>query len=420
MAESIPSGWYAPAHAAWLKGQRHQAIQALLETINALGTKKPLPLALQLAYYLYSIGDFLAAVGVLKRVRPYHPKNVELLLNLGVLLSLTGLHEQSVNCMKALLEIDPHNPVAFDSLASSFYHLRSFEKAKWAGTQALMLKDAISKRRLNPCMFPKEGPRALLAQAERQQVVSFSLWGDHPRYLRGALDNALQASAVYPGWTCRFYVDASVPSEIREALVALGAQVFIELPGQGLRQRLAWRFKVANDPAVGRFLVRDVDSVVNVREAWAVAQWVASDRWFHAMRDWWTHTDLLLAGMWGGVAGILPDLSAMLMRYRSKTMETPQIDQIFLRDVVWPLIRDQCLVHDRCFTAPGALGWDLPEPPDNVHVGQNVFAAWGEAQAQRLAVWIGQFDCLRLQKAHLGEQSAVPAAVAANEGKRTR
>ncbi len=29
------------------------------------------------------------------------------------------------------------------------------------------------------------------------------------------------------------------------------------------------------------------------------------------------------------------------------TMDTPNIDQIFLRDRVWPLIRGQCLVHDR-------------------------------------------------------------------------
>jgi len=28
-------------------------------------------------------------------------------------------------------------------------------------------------------------------------------------------------------------------------------------------------------------------------------------------------------------------------------MDTPNIDQIFLRDRVWPLLRGQCLVHDR-------------------------------------------------------------------------
>jgi hypothetical protein len=34
-----------------------------------------------------------------------------------------------------------------------------------------------------------------------------------------------------------------------------------------------------------------------------------------AIRDGWTHTDLMLAGMWGGVAGALPDLQTQADRY---------------------------------------------------------------------------------------------------------
>ena len=49
------------------------------------------------------------------------------------------------------------------------------------------------------------------------------------------------------------------------------------------------------------------------------------------MRDWWTHTDLVLAGMWGGVAGVLPDLRTMFNKYRSRHAETPHWDQWFLR-----------------------------------------------------------------------------------------
>ena len=70
------------------------------------------------------------------------------------------------------------------------------------------------------------------------------------------------------------------------------------------------RFLVSDDPDVGYFLVRDCDSVVSAREAAAVAKWLGSGLPFHAMRDYYTHTDPLLAGMWGGIAGVFPDIKS--------------------------------------------------------------------------------------------------------------
>ena len=40
----------------------------------------------------------------------------------------------------------------------------------------------------------------------------------------------------------------------------------------------------------------------------AVDEWLTSGRYFHVMRDWFIHTDLIIAGMWGGVGGALPSL----------------------------------------------------------------------------------------------------------------
>ncbi len=165
--------------------------------------------------------------------------------------------------------------------------------------------------------------------------------------------------------------------------------------GQSLRQRLCWRFLVANDPGVGRFLVRDADSVLNLRERLAVDEWLASGRWFHIMRDWWSHTDLVLAGMWGGVAGALPPLAPLMADYQPGTMETPNIDQWFLRDSLWRYLRQSVLVHDRCFTPPGVVSWPQVAPPGNEHVGQDLFRARGEKQAARLAPWIARLPCLR-------------------------
>jgi len=51
-----------------------------------------------------------------------------------------------------------------------------------------------------------------------KKIISFSLWGKKPFYTQGAIENVKLQPKIYPGWTCRFYVDESVPKEIREEL----------------------------------------------------------------------------------------------------------------------------------------------------------------------------------------------------------
>lgn len=394
MDDRVPSTWNGEAHRQWLALDKQGAIGTVLAALNACGLVKPLPLVLQLVYYVFLLGDYRAVADFLERVRPHYPRDVDLLVNLGVAYGRSGDHARAADCMRELVAIDPANVVAHDSLASSLSKLGLHEEAQRAGTRALELKDASTRSVRRSIRLPAKDTARFLANGPNINVISFSLWGANPRYLRGAIDNALQAPLIYPGWRLRYHVDSSVPGDLRDALIELGAEIVLEPDDRPMRERLAWRFAVANDPKVGRFLVRDVDSVVNAREAWAVGQWLASDRWFHAMRDWWTHTDLLLAGMWGGVAGVLPNVSAMLRRYRSPTMETPNIDQHFLRDQVWPLIREHCLVHDRCFRPPGAQPWALPEPPDNVHVGQDEFSVRSIDQEARLGSWMERVPSL--------------------------
>ena len=50
------------------------------------------------------------------------------------------------------------------------------------------------------------------------KLITFSLWGQDPKYTHGALRNAELAKEIYPGWKCRFYLGASVPKHIENAL----------------------------------------------------------------------------------------------------------------------------------------------------------------------------------------------------------
>ena len=106
-------------------------------------------------------------------------------------------------------------------------------------------------------------------------------------------------------------VDDSVDAKSLKVMTEEGAEIVHDERGDhDPRHRPSRRFLVSDDPDVGYFLVRDCDSVVSAREAAAVAKWLGSGLPFHAMRDYYTHTDPLLAGMWGGIAGVFPDIKS--------------------------------------------------------------------------------------------------------------
>ena len=74
------------------------------------------------------------------------------------------------------------------------------------------------------------------------------------------------------------------------------------------------RFFVADGPAVDRFIVRDSDSRLNPRDAFAVADWCDSSKPAHSVRDHPNHQRLLNGGLWGAtrrsaVAGRVAELA---------------------------------------------------------------------------------------------------------------
>lgn len=178
-------------------------------------------------------------------------------------------------------------------------------------------------------------------------VISFCLFGTDPIYSTGALKNADLIKSIYPGWQMRLYVDQSVPPSLVAALKTKGVDVH-----SGTGNLMLARFLVASDPAVGRFLVRDTDSRLNPREALAIGEWLSSGKSFHMIADHPHHPRPLHGGLWGGTAGKL-DMPALLKIWQGnqqggKRNDIYNNDQVFLSDMVWPLIKNDCLRHDFC------------------------------------------------------------------------
>jgi len=253
-------------------------------------------------------------------------------------------------------------------LTETHWRLGADDLSRDAGCVAMALLDANAAPRARN---PEKKPRS-----EGLNVLSYSLFGDQPRYLDGALRNAVVARHLYPGWRVRFYVDATVPNRSKSLLTNEGAELIEIAPEDPLaRFGTCWRFLVEDDSDVALYVVRDCDAVINVKERAAVEEWLISGLTLHVMRDHPCHAALILAGMWGARAGRLGPMRDRLLDFVSDRPEATgdyDFDQQFLRHEVWPLMKDDMLQHDSWFNYHGSQPFraEFNLPPYR-HIGQD-------------------------------------------------
>jgi len=306
---------------------------------------------------------------LMSRVASREPTS-ENIVNVAVLHRDAGNLEAAVAVLTA--RKDEIEPIRFhDMMCSCLGRLGRIEEAREHGTEALRLKDETA-----PAAPPREFRLANVdIDAPTRQVIAFSLFGRDNRYTLGAVNNAVVARYLYPGWTARFYVDESVPEEVRRILRQNGAQVAVVEGLPAADYGLFWRFLVEDDPNVGVYVVRDVDSVITIKERAAVAAWLRSGRAFHVMRDNIQHSELILAGMWGAHRGNLGPMAPRVQTYVSRIGVRANFvhrDQHFLRSEIWPIVRQSVFVNDELFgfgeTHPYDPDYALPKA---MHIGQN-------------------------------------------------
>ena len=258
---------------------------------------------------------------------------------------------------------------------ANFYSGHSTEAIRH-GQRGLELRDAEACR--TPLPFTLTEPAG---PPSGRKVISFSLWGTKHFYSYGAMINLVLARTAYPDWTCRFYVGADVPKACVAFLRDNGAElrnIEDEYPGVGLFQR----FLVMNDPSVGYFLVRDCDARISVAEADRVREWIDSGYPFHVMRDHVLHNELMMGGTWDGRADCGIDIVELMRRYFTKGPNAKYgHDQRMLGLLLWPLIRQRCLVHDRYYRLDGVNTLPLAERKDHFGAGyQNIDAVLAEVE----------------------------------------
>ena len=183
---------------------------------------------------------------------------------------------------------------------------------------------------------------------QTMKVISFSLYGDSPKYNIGAIKNSKLSKTHFPDWEMWVYHNDSVPKETLDILKKNDVKLINMQMEEGPRNAL-WRFLPAQDESIDYFISRDCDSRLFERDVCAVNQWMESKKPFHIIREHpWGHTWVINAGMWGCEGGFIEDIQDSMNEYfkNSKWTNVREVDQWFLKECIYPVVKDYSFISD--------------------------------------------------------------------------
>jgi hypothetical protein len=178
------------------------------------------------------------------------------------------------------------------------------------------------------------------------KAISFSLYGNQPKYSEGVLSNLEIIRDLYPDWNAIVFCDWNIPALLVIKMRSLGAVVRIR-DDSWHTNGMFWRFYAARDFTYSCVIFRDADSRINERDMAAVAEWLRSGKTLHIMRDHPNHLAPILGGMWGlRINERLPQLSFSKMLNFGNGIGQ---DQEFLAKFIYPALKTDVFVHDSFF-----------------------------------------------------------------------
>jgi len=180
-----------------------------------------------------------------------------------------------------------------------------------------------------------------------KKIISFCLWGNNPKYCIGAIKNSELYKTIYPDWICRFYIGSDVDINIISRLIKNDCEIIIVPYSKNTWINMLWRFKPIIDSEVDIFICRDTDSRLNLREKFAVDEWLESDKSVHIMRDHPYHGNSMLGGMIGFKRSIFEIVSSSLQQFTFK--DEYGTDYNFFNNILYPIAKEDCIIHDEIF-----------------------------------------------------------------------
>jgi hypothetical protein len=171
-------------------------------------------------------------------------------------------------------------------------------------------------------------------------------------FVRGMYFNCRMNKLLYPGWETALFLDDASARAYGELFGTMGAHVTVRPGPPSLGEGMLWRMlPIFGSPRdYTHVLCRDADAITTYREACAVAEWLASGRTAHALRDDPAHTAPLMGGMVGfdcaklRAATGLASWDQMIASFGDLSQR--RSDQHALATRIYPSIRHDTLTHD--------------------------------------------------------------------------
>lgn len=197
---------------------------------------------------------------------------------------------------------------------------------------------------------PSEWQHSRAARAPSTRLISLSLYGSAKIYNHGALENALLAREHFPGWEVRVHFSGNVLPVTILQLASLPHVSLVWMGRGGDHRGKLWRYLplTGADPGLDVVVVRDVDARLSSRDAAAVHAWLTeSDASVHVVRDHHLHRNPMLAGLCGFRRPVLGEwwFHEAMARGIAEATDTYDTDERFLAAEIYPIIREEALVH---------------------------------------------------------------------------
>lgn len=177
-------------------------------------------------------------------------------------------------------------------------------------------------------------------------------------YAIGIAQNLLTLSQVLPGWIIRVFVSNDAPPGVVKMLKVLNCEVVVmPSPAPNYVFAMTWRFLVADDGDVARFLVRDADSRVSTKDRQIIERWTSDRTPVCIARDHPSHRRPIMGGTWGGTrdfrraANLTTVRSSLETSLREKGTQWARysMDQNWLKSVVWEAVENVTSQFDASF-----------------------------------------------------------------------
>jgi hypothetical protein len=178
---------------------------------------------------------------------------------------------------------------------------------------------------------------------------SFSLYGLIDMYILGIVENIKIINSKFPNARIQIYIADDVTINIKNNISKLPNVKLIHVNNKEGIKNMFDRFEAIDDPECTIMFVRDADSRIHDRDVACIEDFINSNKLLHIIRDHKYHNTKILGGLWGiRKEGLKEPITNIIQQWiQHKKNFHKGIDQEFLAEKIYPILKSNSLIHDR-------------------------------------------------------------------------